>query len=173
MRAWSRWAIDAALVLAAIAALVVLAPRGEPKGIEIQRRDAPGGLDEVRVEVAGAVVRPGVVTVAPGDRVADALALAGGPTAEADFAALNLARRVTDEERVVVPRLGERRSALLDLNRATAQQLEALPGIGRVTADAILAARERQPFASSDELVTRGLLSPRVYEQVRDQVTAR
>ena len=80
---------------------------------------------------------------------------------------------MTDEERLVVPRLGERRAALLDLNRATAAQLEALPGIGRVTADAILAARERQPFASSDELVARGLTSARAYEQLRDLVTAR
>lgn len=173
MRAWSRWGIDAALVLAVVAALVVLAQRGTPAGIEIERRDAPGGLDEVRVEIAGAVAHPGVVTVAPGSRVADALSLAGGPTAEADTAALNLARRVTDEERILVPRAGERRVALLDLNRATAPQLEALPGIGRVTAEAILAARERQPFASSDDLLVRGLTSARVYEQVRDLITAR
>lgn len=173
MRAWSRWGIDAVLVLAALVALVVLTQRGQPEGVEIERREAPDGLDEVRVEVAGAVARPGVVTVAPGSRVADALALAGGATAEADTGALNLARRVMDEERLLVPRLGERRTALLDLNRATAPQLEALPGIGRVTAEAILAARERQPFASSDDLVARGLTSARVYEQVRDLVTAR
>jgi competence protein ComEA len=173
MRAWSRWGIDVALVVAAVLALVVLTQRAQPGGIEIERREAPGGLDEVRVEVAGAVARPGVVTVAPGSRVGDAIALAGGATAEADTGALNLARRVTDEERLVVPRQGERRTALLDLNRASAPQLEALPGIGRVTAEAILAARERQPFASSDELLTRGLTSARVYEQVRDLVTAR
>ena len=173
MRAWSRWGIDAALAFAAVVALTVLTQRGQPEGLSVERREAPGGLDEVRVEVAGAVARPGVVTVAPGSRVGDAVALAGGATAEADTAALNLARRVTDEEQLIVPRIGERRTALIDLNRATVPQLEALPGIGRVTAEAIVAARERQPFASSDDLVTRGLTSARVYEQLRDLVTAR
>lgn len=171
MRAWSRWALDAGLVLAAVVALVILGGRGQQDGVENQIRDAPGGLDELRVDVAGAVASPGVVTVAPGSRVSDAIALAGGPTAETDAAALNLARRVIDEDHIVVPRAGERHTALLDLNAAITQQLEALPGIGRVTADAIIAARQRAPFRSSDDLVTRGITSQRVYEQIRDLVT--
>jgi competence protein ComEA len=163
-------------VLAGVAALavVVLALRDQGDyGLEIERREAVAGIDELRVDVAGAVVQPGVVAVAPGERVADALARAGGPSADADTTAINLSRRLVDEDHIVVPRLGER-AALLDLNRATVKELEALPGIGPAYAAAVLAARERSgPFASTDDLVTRLVLPMRVYEQIRDLVAVR
>ncbi len=174
MHGWSRWLLDAALVVAALAALVVLGTRPSSPGVEVERREAPGTLDTLRVDVAGAVLRPGVVTVEPGARVADALALAGGPSPEADTAALNLSRRLVDEDHVVVPRVGDRRPTALDLNTASAAQLEALPGVGKVTASAILDSRARDGvFASTDDLVTRGLTTPRVYAQFRDLVTVR
>ena len=171
LTAATRW--NLLLAILAAVALIVLATRGgEDRGIEIEARDPAPGIDELRVDVAGAVVRPGVIIVAPGERVADALARAGGPTAEADTAAVNLARRLVDEDHIVVPRRGER-SALLDLNAATARQLEALPGIGPVLAAAVLASRSRAAFTSTDELVERGLISPRVYEAIRNLVAVR
>ncbi|RLT27468.1 MAG: hypothetical protein DWI48_03445 [Chloroflexi bacterium] len=169
-----RWLLDAALVALALIALIVLTTRDRSPGIEVEHLDALGGLDELRVDIAGAVARPGVVTVAPGARVTDALTLAGGPTSEADTAPLNLSRRLVDEDHIVVPRVGDRRPALLNLNTATSAQLEALPAIGKVTADAILASRTRDGlFMSTDDLVARGLLPVRSYEQVRDLVTTR
>ncbi|MEI6665381.1 MAG: SLBB domain-containing protein [Chloroflexota bacterium] len=169
-----RWLLDAALVVLALIALVVLTTRDRSPGIEVEHLEAPGGLDELRVDVAGAVAHPGVVTVALGARIADALALAGGPTIEADTAPLNLSRRLVDEDHVIVPRISDRRSALLNLNIATSPQLEALPAIGKITADAILASRTRDGlFMSTDDLVSRGLLPARSYEQVRDLVTTR
>src|SRR5437016_5219549 len=115
------------LALAAALALVLFAVRSHSSpGIEIETRDPAPGIDEVRVYIAGAVASPGVVTVAPGERVADAVARVGGLTADADSAAVNLSRRLTDEDQVVVPRRGEH-AALLDVNRADAKQLEALP----------------------------------------------
>ena len=122
--------------------------------------------------MAGAVVRPGVVIVALGERIADALARAGGATTEADTAALNLSRRLGGEDHVVVPRRGER-SALLDFNRAPVRELEALPGIGPVLAAAILASRGRAAVAATDELVERGVISSRAYEAIRNLVTVR
>src|SRR5688500_20256157 len=90
---------NVALGVAAVAALVVLAARGgEDYGIEIERREAAAGIDELRVDVAGAVARPGVVIVAPGERVADALAHAGGPSADADTAAISSGERRVGRE---------------------------------------------------------------------------
>ena len=152
--------------------MLALRSGGSP-GIEIERGDPLPGIDEVRVHVAGAVARPGVVTVRPGDRVADAIALAGGLGRGADAAALNLSRRLRDQDRVVVPRIGER-SPLLDVNEASAEQLDALPGIGPVYSAAIVTARESGGrYATTDDLVGRGVLPERVYEGIRDLIAAR
>ena len=163
--------LQAALVVASLVALGVLAARDPaPAGVEVERRDPAPGIDEIRVQVGGAVRSPGVVVARPGERVADAIARAGGVTAEADTAAINLARRVLDQDQVIVPKAGIGASRLLDLNRATQAQLEALPGIGTARAAAILAARAQAPFTSSDELLDRGLVSAAVYAQIRDRV---
>ena len=98
------------------------------------------------VYVSGAVRRPGLVRLEPGTRIADALALAGGPTRKADLGAVNLAAPVADGEQVVVPLRGatpasgaaSSPTAPLDLNSATLEQLDALPGIGPSTAQKIL-----------------------------------
>ena len=163
-----------ALGAAAALALAILVLRAdENPGIEVLRLEPPPGVDEIRVEVAGAVAEPGVVTVRPGDRVADAIALAGGLDPDADPAALNLALRLRDEDRVAVPRLGER-SPLLDINTATAEELDELPGIGPVYSAAIVEARERGgPFATTDALVEREVIPEHVYARIRQLITAR
>ncbi len=162
--------LGAAVALAL--AILVLRATDDP-GIEVQRLDPPPGVDEIRVEVAGAVPEPGVITVQPGDRVADAIALAGGLAPDADASALNLALRLRDEDRVVVPRIGEA-AALLDINTATAEELVALPGIGPVYAAAIVDARERGgPFVTTDDLVERDVIPEHVYDGIRTLITAR
>ena len=177
-----------ALGAAAALALAILVLRaGADPGIEVLRLDPPPGVDEIRVEVTGAVARPGVLTVRPGDRVADAIALAGGLDPDADPSALNLALRLRDEDRVIVPRLGERsprlgersprlgeRSPLLDINTATAGELDELPGIGPVYSTAIVDAREHGgPFATTDALIERDVIPEHVYERIRQLITAR
>ncbi len=129
----------------------------------------------VIVHVAGAVVRPGVYRLAGESRLADALDAAGGPTADAEPDGVNLAARLTDGERVYVPRRGEAPPAgalaassgsgrgapagPIDLNSATAADLEALPGVGPATAAAIVGYRQQQGrFRSVDELLeVRGI----------------
>ena len=106
-----------------------------------------------------------------GDRVVDAIERAGGFAREADQSAVNLARRVQDEDQIHVPRAGEA-NALLDLNRASAKELEELPGIGPVYAGRIVEARSAVPFSSSDELIEREVIPARTYEQIRDLVMA-
>lgn len=162
------------LVLAIVVGVAVLTLRaGGSPGIEIERRDPSPGIDEIRVHVSGAVLEPGVIIAAPGDRVADAVAMAGGASEGADLDALNLARRLVDQDQVRVPLIGEG-PPLIDLNSATAAELEALPGIGPVRAAAVIASRlEAGPFTTSDDLLERRLIPASVYEDIRDLVTAR
>lgn len=116
------------------------------------------------VDVVGAVRRPGLVHLARGARAADAIASAGGLTAHALRAGVNLAALVADGEQLVVP---DRRSpgaavaagggaatgAPVSLSTATAEQLDALPGVGPVTAQKIVAYRAQHgPFSSVDGL---------------------
>ena len=105
------------------------------------------------VDVAGAVRRPGLHELAPGTRIADAVAAAGGATAKADITAVNLAAPIADGEQIVVPARGAGAAgassgaapsptAPLDLNSASLEQLDALPGIGPTTAQKILDYRQ-------------------------------
>ncbi len=134
------------------------------------------------VDVAGAVARPGVIRLPAGSRVVDALAAAGGFAPDADRAALNQAALLRDGARVYVPKPGELPPSgssgsdaerKVNLNLASAADLEALPGIGPNTAMRIIRSREGRPFTRADELQTRGLVSPRVFADLRDLVTIR
>lgn len=174
-------ALLAALGLAFAVAGRVLAPPAA--AIEIAEATAPPSPipPPVLVDVAGAVVRPAVVRLAAGSRVLDAIAAAGGTTPDADLLSINRAALVRDGERLYVPRTGEvppARAATgtdtrVDLNRATAAELEALPGIGPGITGQIIRAREQRPFTRIDELQTRGLVTARVFAELRDQVVIR
>jgi competence protein ComEA len=138
------------------------------------------------VHVVGAVRAPGVVELGPHARVVDAIGAAGGATDDADLQRLNLAALVTDGQRIAVPRVGEPDPAPavgdttpvdgtaagpIDVNTATAAQLETLPGIGPTLAAAIVAEREKGPFKSVDDLGrVRGIGDARL-EQLRELVT--
>jgi competence protein ComEA len=113
------------------------------------------------VHVAGAVRRPGLYRLRQGSRVADAVARAGGPARMAQLELVNLAARIADGEQIVVPRRGAAVAAAaggsaagpVHLNTATLEQLDALPGVGPVTAQKILDYRQAHgAFSSVDEL---------------------
>ena len=149
------------------------------------------------VHVAGAVVSPGVYAVAAGARVADALTAAGGPLPEGDVDRLNLAAHVADGDRVFVARKGDdpadggtsagpgagtaaaggsgaggpASAGPLDLNSATAEQLDTLPGVGPATAQAIITYRTRHGrFRSVTELLDVPGIGPAKLEAVRPLV---
>ncbi len=139
------------------------------------------------VDVEGAVARPGIIELPAGSRVADALRLAGGYTDTTDLAAaaatLNLAAPLTDGAQVLVPAIGANPAGgsvapgggggLVDLNSATPEELDALPGIGPVTVQKIVAARTERPFATLEEAVEREVLNNGQLEKIRDLATVR
>jgi competence protein ComEA len=152
---------------------------------------APAAVDRVGivVHVAGAVRSPGVYEFGPGDRVHDAVAAAGGASGDALLEGLNLASPLVDGARIYVPSVGEVDPATippgmsaagdgegpagpLDLNRATVDQFEALPGVGPATAAAIVEDRTRNgPFASVDDLDRVPGIGPAKLAVLRDLVS--
>ena len=170
---------------------------GSPRPGEVAA-DAPlGSRAELVVDVGGAVARPGVYRLPAGSRIGDAIAAAGGYGPRVDAAAvdarLNLAAILRDGDEVNVPSRGDPDSSgagsgsgastggpaastgagrPLDLNTATAAELDTLPGVGPATAAKIIAAREEQPFSSVDDLRTRKVLGTAALEKIRPLVTA-
>ena len=138
---------------------------------------------ELVIDVAGAVARPGLHRLRPGDRVGDAIEAAGGFAPRADLAAastsLNLAQPLEDGAKVLVPELGVDRATTtagapddgrIDINRASSSELESLPGIGPVTAGKIIDAREAKAFQAVSELRSRKLVGDKVYEDIKGLV---
>jgi len=145
----------------------------------------------VVVEVVGAVPEPGVFRLPTGARVGELIAAAGGYSPRVDTiraeAELNLAATLADGDRVRVPSRddpvasarpaggalagGDEPSGPLDLNQATAEQLDTLPGVGPVTVEKIIAAREESPFTTVDELQSRGIVGEKTLAKLRELVT--
>lgn len=153
---------------------------------------APGASpSEIVVAVAGKVRRPGLVRLPPGARVADALTAAGGALPGVDVALLNLARKVSDGELILVGVTAPPGAAggpngagglgaavpgvaggKVNLNTATLAQLDSLPGVGPVMAQRILAYRQQHGrFRSVGDLRQISGIGDARYEQLKDLVT--
>lgn len=135
-------------------------------------------VSEIRAYVTGAVRNPGVYTLREGDRWLDAVQAAGGATSEANLDAVNLARRVQDEDQIIVPRWGQAAVAgasqgpLLNINTASEADLMSLPGIGEVRAAAIVKSRTSDgSFSSIDDLTKRDLIPKSVFDRIAGQIT--
>jgi competence protein ComEA len=168
-----------ALVAALVAGFVLL--RSRPSGQPLTVPRAVGGAAvatgaELVVDVAGRVRRPGLVRLAVGARVDDALRAAGGVLPGVRTDALNLARKLADGEQVLVgvaaPAAGPGSPGLLNLNTATASDIEQLPGIGPVLAQKIVDWRtEHQRFASVDQLREVSGIGESKFAGLRTKVT--
>lgn len=176
--------VGALLMLLCLAVVVIYVRRPASHAIEIIEPSSsaiptPGQL---AVYVTGAVVEPGVWYLPEGSRVEDALLAAGGAKPEADLNRVNLARRVHDEEQVYVPELGEEtlpvapmassEDGLININAASAAELETLTGIGPTLAQRIVEYREAHgPFAAIDDIMGVRGIGEGLFDEIKDLIT--
>ena len=177
------------LVLGGVMWIVVQKPRGASVTLLPQPTKAP-----LMVDVAGAVPRPGVYELPEGSRVNDAIQAAGGLLAEADKAALNLAEPIEDGQKLEIPYLAGMEPAdtssfglgsggtaggaggnvmgLIDINTATLEELDSLPGIGPSLAQAIIDYRDNfGPFFAIEDIMFVDGIGPETFERIKDLIT--
>ncbi|MGF7399346.1 helix-hairpin-helix domain-containing protein [Thermoanaerobacterium thermosaccharolyticum] len=139
---------------------------------------------EIKVYVTGLVKSPGVYTMKDGDRVDDAIKLAGGALEGADLSNINLAEKVKDEQMIKVPKIGEDNSSTggigdvkkadgkININKATKEELDTLPGIGEITAQRIIDFREQHGnFQKIEDIMNVSRIGPKLFEQIKDKIT--
>lgn len=171
--------------------------RAEGEGLTLVQEDATAGetaadsaapenaSGEVVVHVAGAVSSPGVYTLPADSRVDDAVRAAGA-TANADLSQLNLAQKLADGQKITVPVAGatpadgssaapsdsSQSDALININTATQEELETLPSIGEVRAQAIIAYREEHGgFRTTDELMEVSGIGEKIFADISPHIT--
>ena len=150
----------------------------------------------LRVYVSGAVHTPDVYLLPPGSIVKDALQAAGGPAADADLDRTNLALALYDQQQVYIPRIDEitpaaslpgsapppapssdssatGSSGVINLNTATVEQLDSLPGIGPAIAQRIVDYRQANgPFTAPEEIMNVRGIGQATFEKLKEQITA-
>ena len=146
---------------------------------------------EVTVYVSGAINNPGIVTLNQGDRLSDAVDKLGGMTEDADFNQVNLAIKVEDEKHYIIPKIGEKieilveqrqesalenkeNSTKININSATIEELDTLPGVGEATANKILNYRnENGKFNSIEEIKNVNGIGDKKYEEIKDLISVK
>lgn len=175
----------AGFILAGGLFLVIRNPAGKP----IELIPAPTKTPML-VNVVGAVPRPGLYELPEGSRVHDAVDAAGGLLADADASSINLAAPLDDGELLAIPFLGGAETLsesgeggelvieeptnpdLIDINTATIEELDNLPGIGPTTAQKIIDYRsENGPFQQIEDLLNVSGIGPSTFEQLKDLIT--
>lgn len=169
------------LFVAALVWIVARNPAGEAVTLRPVPTDAP-----IIVHISGAVPRPGVYALPEGARVQDAISAAGGFLADADRTGINLARVLEDGEQIdilfaegasiVIPTPGVEvitsSSELININTASQEELESLPGIGETTAQKIIEYREENgPFARIEDIIDVDGIGSGTFERIKDLIT--
>lgn len=152
-------------------------------------------LDDIIVDVAGAVTEPGVFELEADARVGDAIAAAGGALGDADLSRVNRAARVSDGQQIYIPRVGEELSesalaggsssgdgasstgdgdaggSLVDINTAGEAELDELPGIGPSTARSIIEDRDANgPFSTIEDLMRVSGIGEKKFEKLKSGI---
>lgn len=133
---------------------------------------------EIKVDVSGAVVKPGVYSLSDNSRIQDALIAASGLSFDADrnwvSKNINLAQKITDGFKIYVPKVGESsvlgsiKSSLININSASESELDSLPGIGIVTAQKII---ENRPYSDINELISKKVVSAKVFDKIKGSIS--
>jgi len=164
--------IPLGLVVGLSIATVIFIVSSPPRGKAILLTPAPTAA--LIIQVDGYITSPGIYSLPPGSRVSDAITAAGGLKPEANTSSINLARPLKDGEKLLITdqaaaiTTGETgSSALLDLNSATIEQLDSLPGIGPTRAEAIIQYRtEHGSFVTVEELREIPGIGDDLYNQI-------
>lgn len=135
------------------------------------------------VHIAGSVKKPGILELEPGSRVVDAIEMCGGLTEDASLDSINLARKLQDEEKIYIPKLGEELEEevdlrvestglgnLIDINTAGKEELISLPGIGDKTADKIIDYREGNLFKTIEDIKNVSGIGEKKFEAIKDMI---
>jgi competence protein ComEA len=169
------------LFLAALVWIVARNPSGEAVTLRPVPTEKP-----IIVHITGAVPRPGVYALPQGARVQDAIAAAGGFLAEAVKTDINLAAPLEDGEKLDIPYIDGASpilatpeeevvvttTELIDINTASQEELETLPGIGPTTAEKIIEYRETNgPFLNIEDIINVPGIGPGTYERIKDLIT--
>lgn len=191
----NRWAIVSGLVGLIFVGFGIFSFRaGIFEGTRIEILEATkegnppaGGLaGEVVVEISGAVEKPGVYKLLAGERLERLLIVSGGLSADADREwvdkNLNRAAKLVDGQKIYIPSTREsiksatgttsitsNQSGLININTASAGELDGLPGIGAVRAQAII---DNRPYSSIEDLVAKKTIPQSVYEKIKDRIIA-
>ena len=167
-----------------LAALVWVVARN-PSGQAVTLRPVPTDKPIV-VHITGAVPRPGVYALPQGARVQDGISAAGGFLAEADKSNINLAQLLEDGEKLDIPYIEgaspvlatplpevvATTTELININTASASELDTLPGIGPTTAQKIVEYRDQNgPFVSIEDIINVSGIGPGTYERIKDLIT--
>ena len=153
-------------------------------GTATSREAGSGSAGQIKVDVEGEVLNPGVYSLPSDARVQDVLNAAGGLSSSADRKAINLAARIIDGQKIYVPAVGETISSsvnsgsvgasgiqtstgLVSINSGSQSELESLPAIGPVTAQKIINAR---PYNSLEELVSKKAVGQKTFDKIKDLI---
>ena len=190
MKPWQNILLGAFLALLAIGAIYLVS--SQPRGKPIELPTAPPPLP-LKVYITGAVTNPGVYSIPRLSRIENAIQAAGGFLNSADTQNINLAAKVIDGEEIVVPVIGQNLATSspllkttpsqstqtsisadnpLDINSATEDQLDGLPGIGSAKAQQIIAFRQQNgPFKKIDDLQNVPGIGPGIFTKIKDLIT--
>jgi len=172
-----------ALFFLAVGIFLLLPKGGQENQISVIDENQATSSAEIFVDVSGAVLKPGVYRLAYGSRVADAINTAGGFSSSADSnfisKSLNLAQKLSDGAKIYIPKKGESgqtlgttqsslNSSLVNINSASLDQLDALPGIGPATAQKIISAR---PYSRVEELLEKKIVGASTFEKIKDKIS--
>jgi len=141
----------------------------------------------IMVYISGQVYSPGVYELVKGDRVKDVVSLAGGLTKEADINNINLAKKISDEEKIYIPKTGEQdvniqisndsitsneqKGSKININICSSSELVSLPGIGDVIASRIIEYRKTTPFSKIEELKNVSGIGDKKYDGIKELIT--
>jgi competence protein ComEA len=177
MKPWQQtlFGIFIGLIISGVILLVV-SPPGKSEMILLPTREA----DMVTVYISGEVKNPGIFSLPSGSRVNDAILRAGGFNPDAISETVNLAAKLEDEDRIIIPGINpmdspsseSNQKSLININTASIEVLDQLPGVGQVKAETIVEFRTKNgPFLSIDDIMNVPGIGPELFILIKDQIT--